>query len=122
MDKSEIVAIAKHYGFRAIADGENETSYRRALATFLRRNGHIIEAHEVASGKRWDQDKHTALGIVGAVSKARQGKEYPVDELGTDYAAGVLATTPQENDGLGEALNALGAEGFAAIFAAMFRK
>jgi hypothetical protein len=122
MDMNEVQQIADHYDFRPIRKGENETSYRHALATFLRREGHIIEAYEVASGKRWDQDDATATSILGAVSKTMQSREYPGDELGTDFAAGVIAAKPEQDDGLGSALNALGTEAFAAFIAGMFGK
>ena len=121
MDTNEVGQIANYYGFRPIKSGESEHAYRQALARFLHDNGHIIEAHEVASGKRWDEDEHTATGILGAVSKAMQDKSYPVDELGSDYAAGVLVQAAEQDD-LKAALDALGSESFAALIAGMFGK
>lgn len=74
----------------------------------MRAKGLIIEAHEVLSGKRWDEPGGT-VGIKGAIAKALGNTKYDEDELGTDIAAGYIVDNP-EPDHLEDALNMLGPE------------
>jgi hypothetical protein len=67
MDMQEVRSIASYYGFRAQNDGEKEKAYRNALSRFLHEKGHIIEAHEVVSG-RYETSEETMGVLIGAVT------------------------------------------------------
>lgn len=94
------------------AEGEADEAYRNRVAGELRRQGKIIEAHEVASGRRWDDPEQglggPMTGIVGAMAQIMNGNEYsphdPQRQIGDDIAAGIVAT---HRDHSGEAIAAL---------------
>lgn len=56
--------------------GESDFHFRHRVAGVLRARGHLIEAHEVLQGGRWDSEAkgdHVVDGIVAALSIALQG-------------------------------------------------
>jgi hypothetical protein len=60
----------------------------------------IIEAHEVAQDKRYDEEggDTVMMGITGAVATALQGRNYGSKgdrRVGDEIAAGVVATQPK---------------------------
>lgn len=81
-------------------EGESDTHYRDRVAGKLRADGEIVEAHEVASGRRWDDPEQGAAGplagIFGAAAQALRGYDYspsdPIRQIGDDIAAGVVVT------------------------------
>lgn len=85
-------------------EAESDFRYRDRIAGVLRDEGRIIEAHEVASGRRYDDpeqgDRGPMVGIVGALAQALAGHNYspydPERQVGDDIAAGVTATTPRD--------------------------
>ena len=109
---AEARMYGEYYGITQAEDEGNE-AYRSRVAGELRKQGKIIEAHEVASGRRWnDPDQGPTgpmAGIFGAVAQAMQGIEYspddPEQQIGDDIAAGVVAMAPKDNSG--EAIMAL---------------
>lgn len=92
---------ARAYGeYYDIAQNEEESNeaYRSRVASELRRQGKIIEAHEAASGRRWDDPEQgpagPLAGITGAMAQALAGFEYspgdPERQIGDDVAAGIV--------------------------------
>jgi len=83
------------------------------VAEELRRQGHIIEAHEAYSGRRYDDPTQgptgLMVGIIGAVAQAMQGREYspndPERQIGDDIVAGVYVQN--KDDGFTEVLRTI---------------
>lgn len=83
-------------------EGESDSAYRSRIAGVLRGNGQIIEAHEVYSGRRWDDPEQSTTGpmagIMGATAQVFNGHEYsphdPERQIGDDIAAGVVVSIP----------------------------
>lgn len=89
---------AREFGIAGQQEEESDGAFQARVANTLRRQGHIIEAHEVHSGRLYDDPEGDAMtGIAGAIAKAMQGKDYPDDEVGTDIAAGAVITEPEDN-------------------------
>ena len=100
-DIFDINALAQDYGpLYNIEQKKDETNdaYRNRLAGELRQQGYIIEAHEVSSGRRYDDPAQglagPMAGIIGAVAQAIQGKDHspnnPERQIGDDIAVGVV--------------------------------
>jgi len=47
--------------------------YRRNLSDHLRSTGHLIEAHEVVTG-RWETSEETQAGLLGAMVNTMDGR------------------------------------------------
>lgn len=101
--KFDINARAREYGeYLGIPQVEDESDdrFRERVAGVLRSKGQIIEAHEVYSGRRWDDPEQGAAGpmagITGAMAQVLNGFEYsphdPERQIGDDIAAGIVAT------------------------------
>lgn len=98
--------------------GEDDAAFRSRIAGVLRGQGRIIEAHEALSGRRWDDEEQGPMGpmtgIIGALAQAAQGIEYsphdPERQVGDDLAAGVVASSPKNQDdaAIGRLLDLLG--------------
>ena len=109
---SELRMYGEYYGVAQEKD-ETDKAYRSRLAGELRRRGKIIEAHEIASGRRWDDPEQgptgPMAGIYGAIAQTMQGFEYsPYDserQVEDDIAAGVVVMQPRDRSG--EAILAL---------------
>lgn len=77
---------------------ESDSDYRSRVAGELRSRGKIIEAHEVYSGRRWDDPEQGSAGplagITGAIAQSMQSREYsphdPERQIGDDIAAGIV--------------------------------
>ena len=84
--------------------GESDDGFRKRIAGILRSSGQIIEAHEVYSGRRYDDPEQgrtgPMAGILGATAQALAGFEYfpndPERQIGADIAAGVVVSTPRD--------------------------
>lgn len=94
--------------------GENETdaAFQNRVSGELRRSGNIIEAHEVAQDKRFDEDggKNVISGITGAMAMALQDKNYGSsgsDLVGDEIAAGILSTNKRSEPDAAMALLAM---------------
>ena len=99
----EYYAEARTYGeYLGLPQVEDETdsAYRSRISGVLRAQGRIIEAHEVASGRRYNDPEQgptgPMVGIMGAVAQAlgdrRPYSRNPESQVGDDIAAGVIAT------------------------------
>ena len=110
---------------------EDDFAYRSRVAGELRRQGKIIEAHEAASGRRWDDPEQgptgPVAGITGAMAQALQGIEYsphdPEHQVGDDIAAGVVASAgeSQSDAAIGMLFNLLGPSGAMDVIDSMSR-
>ena len=109
-EKSNLTNLENHFQINELAEnygnyyeigrlkGESDYDYRSAVAGELRRTGHLIEAHEALSGRRYDDPNQGPMGpmtgLIGAMAKALQGIEhYPGDserEIGSDIVARIL--------------------------------
>lgn len=91
---------AKYYGITEQAEGETDAEFRGRVAGVLRDQGHIIEAHEIFTGRRYDAEdgQDVVTGIMGALAQAMQGVDYHSTgerRLGDDFAAGTLIQNPK---------------------------
>jgi hypothetical protein len=102
---------AKEYNLPPQGPEESESAFRDRISGALRSMGHIIEAHEAATGKLYNDGGENPLddpmtGIMGALAQKMQGTKYPAntgsDQVGLDVAAGVHATNKRHGalDGL----------------------
>lgn len=100
-------AMAHQYAeYLGVKIGENESqdSFKSRVAGILRQKGSIIEAHEVYSGRRFDDPDQgptgPMTGILGAVAQALQDKNYspndPERQIGDDIASGVIVKAPED--------------------------
>ena len=100
-------AMARQYGeylgIERAAD-ESDHAYRSRVAGELHKQGSIIEAQEVASGRRWDDPEQSEttgpmMGIIGATALAMQGICYsPGDherQISDEIVAGVVVTAEE---------------------------
>lgn len=73
-----------YYGIADQGEGETDSNFQRRVADTLRSRGHIIEAHEVMKGARYDDDSTGASvieGLIGATSIALSGANYGANGL-----------------------------------------
>ena len=104
MDMQEVSQIASYYDFRAINDGEDEQRYRRAISQHLRKTGHVIESHEVLTG-RYETSQETLDGLNGAVIRESDGRILGgEDEAAFDHAFHVMGKKKEADDGLASAM------------------
>ena len=130
----DINARAREYGeYLNIQKDENESDdrFRERVAGVLRSKGQVIEAHEVYSGRRWDDPDQSPTGplagIIGATAQVMNGFEYspndPERQIGDDIASGIVAT---HRDRSGEAIanlfDTVGPEAGMGIIDALFRE
>jgi hypothetical protein len=131
-EKFDINALAIEYGkhFNIKRDKkESDYDYRSKVAGELRKQGHLVEAHEAFSGRRYDDPDQGTLGpmtgILGAAAKAAQGIEFsPNDyerQIGDDLGAGIIVKNGNRNKGLENMFKIFGPEGTIDILNA-FRK
>ncbi len=86
------------------AAGESDSDYRRRIAGVLRGEGRIIEAHEVLSGRRYDDPEQGELGpmagILGAFAQIYSGREYspldPARQVEDDVMVGFMVGRGQD--------------------------
>jgi hypothetical protein len=91
---------AREFGIAGQQAGESDYAFGHRVALELRRDGHIIEAHEAESGHLYDDPQGDAVtGIMGAVAQTMQGRSYSGDRINNDYAAGVVASHPRNEAG-----------------------
>jgi len=106
-EKFDVNALARQYGEHyeiPQQKDELDSAYRSRVAGELRRQGNVIEAHEVFSGRRHDDPNQgptgPMAGIFGAVAQAMQGREYSPDDperrISNDIAAGVIVRSPPD--------------------------
>lgn len=100
-------------------EGETDVAFRERIAGVLRGKGQIIEAHEVRTGRRYDDPEQdemgTMVGIIGAITQEMIGHRYsPLDDerqVGDDLAVGIVATNPDRSlDAIRAAFDLLGPE------------
>ena len=78
----------------------SDKDYRIKVSTYLKKEGHLIEAHEAFTGKRYDDPDQGPFGpmsgLIGATAKALQNKEFfPNDlerQLENDAQVGFIVT------------------------------
>jgi hypothetical protein len=76
--------------------GESDAAFRTRVSDELRRQGHIIEAHEAYTDALYDDPQGNAItGIVGAVAQEMLDKTYDGNAVGNDIAAGIVAQAPR---------------------------
>lgn len=99
---------------------ESDYDYKSRVAGELRSQGHLIEAHEASSGRRYDDPEQSNIngpmtGIFGALAKALKGVEYspndPERQIGDDICAGILVQHQRKDDGLENIFKVFGVEG-----------
>jgi len=81
-------------------EAESDSAYRSRIAGVLRKNGQFIEAHEVISGRRFDDPEQGELGpmvgIIGAIAQEYNGRRLspgdPERQIGDDIAYGVIVS------------------------------
>lgn len=84
---------AEDFGIQQQQKGESDDAFRHRVAGELRNMGHLIEAHEVQAGKRYDDGPDAMTGILGAVAMALAGRSYGSSgsgRVGDEIAAGHL--------------------------------
>ena len=108
-----------HAGYLGLSlnAGESDVAFRSRIAGILRSRGSIIEAHEVSSGRRYDDPEQGSMGpmvgIIGAVAQALAGHEYspndPERQVGDDIAAGLITRNPDRTaESIGAILSMFG--------------
>jgi len=91
---------AREFGIAGQQAGESDYAFGHRVALELRRDGHIIEAHEAESGHLYDDPQGDAMtGIMGAVAQTIQGRNYSGDQIDNDHVAGVVASHPRDDAG-----------------------
>jgi hypothetical protein len=91
------------YDIAPQGENESDTAFRNRVSGELRSLGHVIEVHEVAQNKRYDETggDMVMLGIAGALAMAMQGVSYGStgsNLVGDEIAAGIVATSPKRNE------------------------
>lgn len=98
---------ADWFGVEKQREGEDDSAYRNRVANELRKQGHIIEAHEAYNNALYDQSDAAMAGIAGALAQAMQRTNYGGDQIGNDIAAGVVATSKEPKPDLGMLMMAI---------------
>lgn len=90
---------ARWYDIPPQAEGESDSAFTSRVSGALRDAGHIIEAHEVHTNKRYDEEGSSAMdGILGAVAMALRGVDYGRKGsalVGDEIAAGIVKQSPE---------------------------
>lgn len=84
---------ANEYGISR-REGKSEKTFFLRVATRLREDGKIIEAHEIVADARYETSDQVMDGVMGACAKALQGRDYSGDPVGSDIAAGICFKNP----------------------------
>jgi hypothetical protein len=110
---------ASYYGYGPQREGQSDDDYRTEVALKLRQEGKLIEAHEIAQGRRYEADDGSfdpgvMLGVIGATHEALNG-ERPWSNrgdavFGDDIAAGGIVSQPDPHAALRQAFDMLGPE------------
>jgi hypothetical protein len=95
---------ASEYGIALQAQDESDHAFRRRVSGVLRDSNHLIEAHEAATNRLYNDGGENSMedpmtGIIGAIAQAMQGKNYNVsgaDQVACDYAAGHIVKNPRK--------------------------
>jgi hypothetical protein len=87
---------AEYYQIPGQRENESESAFCARVAGRLREMGHIVEAHEIVTGKRFDEagGGQVMTGLTGALAMAFQDRQYSHEGrrmLGDDFAAGTIA-------------------------------
>lgn len=101
---------AQVYKIEAQKEDESDVAFRGRVAGILRDAGKIIEAHEALNNELFDQSDDVMAGLLGAAAQALQGKDYGVkgeDQVGIDFAAGVISQKPKNESSLAELMLAI---------------
>ncbi len=113
-------------------EGESFKQFQDRVAIELRRQGQIIEAHEVFSGKRWDDENQNPLtgplaGTIGAIINEGRSKtlhqDDPFRQIGDEIALGATAIAPENplHKVIRQTFDALGPELGAQLLLGEFR-
>ena len=85
---------AADFGLAPQREDETDPQFHERIVGQLREAGHMIEAHEVQSGERFDGPSGRALdGITGAMAMTLTGREFARDgygKVGDEIAAGAI--------------------------------
>lgn len=79
---------AGYYNLAPQGETESDIDFRKRVASHLRRDGKVVEAHEVYHDARWDNNGNVLTGVLGAVAQAMQGTRYGGNPLDNDIVAG----------------------------------
>lgn len=97
-----------HHGIEPKAETETNSGFRARVATVLRAENMVVDAHEVFSNRFHDEkveegEISPAIGAIGAAATTLKGMR---GDLGTDLAAGVYLTEKEQrkNSGADEAM------------------
>ena len=97
-----------HHGIEPKAENETNTGFRARVASVLRAENKVVDAHEVFSNRYHDEkvedgETSPAVGVMGAAAATLKGMR---PDLGTDLAAGVYLTEKEQrkNRGVDEAM------------------
>jgi hypothetical protein len=117
-DKNELARnYGKYYEIAEQKKDESDYDYRSRVAGELRKQKHLIEAHEAFSGRRYDDPDQGEMGpmtgIFGALAMASQGIEFshnPERQIGDDLCAGIIVQHGNPNEGLENIFRTFGVE------------
>jgi hypothetical protein len=92
--------LAAYYRIQAQRTDEGDHAFCQRVAGRLRKMGHVVEAHEIACGRRFDEagGESVLAGLSGAVALALDGRRYSRNGeamLGDEFAAGTIARNPK---------------------------
>lgn len=106
------------HGLKPMGSDESETQVRDRVAVWLRERGCLIEAQEVAQGRRWDSfgdgPSPVVAGVAGAIAVelgiARRLPGSARRQLDDEVPIGFLAASPPNpaREALGRAFDLLG--------------
>lgn len=115
----DVIEMANYLGLDPQAAGESERDFRLRVAAELRARGQIVEAHEIACGRRFDDPDASPMGslgspltgVAGAIAAALGGIDYGDRSRVDDEAViGALALAPPDpaRAAIAEAFDLLG--------------
>ena len=94
---------AQWYNIAAQKNDESDTAFVARVSGELRKQGAVIEAHECAQNRRYedsDDGDFVLAGITGMIAMKMQGVDYGStgsDLIGDEIAAGIIATSPKKD-------------------------
>ena len=98
---SEAKMYADYYGYPPQKEDESDESFKRRIVGALRDDSHLIEAHELHRGKRWDDPDggdDVMTGVTGAMAQIMGDFDYGSKgdtQIGDDIAVGTVVENPR---------------------------
>ena len=81
--RSEALAYQEHFNYVPKGDNESDGTFAERIAGRLRKDGHVVEAHELTQGCRYDSDDprraDVTMGLMGAAALARENPRWARD-------------------------------------------